>query len=122
MTLTELSTQINARLHPEAGHRDVQVAYVYAGVTMSDLIGHAAADVLLITSLNNAQLARIGELMDVPGLCLTDGAEPCADLLRLARAVDMPILVVATNLDATRLAAEACLDRGRAARTREAQA
>ncbi len=93
MTLTELSSQINAYLHPEACHRDAQVAYVYAGTTMSDLIGHAATDVLLITSLNNPQLARIGELMDVPGLCLTEGAEPCPDLLRLARSADMPILV-----------------------------
>ncbi|HET6486909.1 MAG TPA: hypothetical protein VFH83_10850 [Spirochaetia bacterium] len=117
MKLTELSNQIDARLHPEAGHRDAQVAYVYAGTTMSDLIGHAATDVLLITSLNNAQLARIGELMDVPGLCLTDGTEPCADLLRLARDADMPILVAAAGLDATRRAAEACLAGAREART-----
>ncbi len=118
MTLTELSSQINAYLHPEAGHRDAQVAYVYAGTTMSDLIGHAATDVLLITSLNNPQLARIGELMDVPGLCLTEGAEPCPDLLRLARAADMPILVAHAGLEATRQAAEACLAGGASARTR----
>ncbi len=116
MKLTELSGRIHARLHPEAGHKDSEVAYVFAGATMSDLIGHAASDVLLITSLNNAQLARIAELMDVPGLCLTNGCEPCAELLRLARAADMPILVAPGDLEETAAAAQAFLSGRKAAR------
>ena len=38
-----------------------------------------APDTLLVTSLNNNQLIRVAELMDVPGICLVSGwtADPC---------------------------------------------
>jgi hypothetical protein len=53
---------------------------------MSELIAHAAPDTLLVTALNNSQLVRIAELMDVPGICLVNGATPAPELLALAGA------------------------------------
>jgi hypothetical protein len=115
MMLLELSAAIQARLHPEAGQRNAEVTLSYAATTMSDLIGHAAAGVLLITSLNNAQLARIAELMDVPGICLTDGSQPCPELLHLARAADTAIVVSPHSFSETSRRVQSCLGSSKAA-------
>jgi len=76
MKMRDLAHGIEARLHPGSGNGDSEIARIYAGDTMSDLIAHAAADTLIVTSLNNAQLARIAELMDLPGICLVNWRAP----------------------------------------------
>ena len=76
MKMRDLARGIEARLHPGSGNGDSEIARVYAGDTMSGLIAHAAADTLIVTSLNNAQLARIAELMDLPGICLVNWRAP----------------------------------------------
>ncbi|MCX7040107.1 MAG: hypothetical protein NT005_13355, partial [Spirochaetes bacterium] len=53
MKMRDLAHGIEARLHPGSGNGDSEIARVYAGDTMSDLIAHAAADTLIVTSLNN---------------------------------------------------------------------
>ncbi len=48
---------------------------------------------LLITSLANGQLIRVAELMDVPGIRLSDGKEPDAGVVALAREAGAALLV-----------------------------
>jgi hypothetical protein len=108
MKLTELSIRIDARLHL-AGATDRVVRQVYAADTMSDLMEHASADTLLVTSLRNNQLIRVAELMDVPGICLTNGMEPGPELLSQAAAVGTAILVSPVALQETRSRVDACL-------------
>jgi hypothetical protein len=101
MRMEELAQLIDARLHLSAGSSGTEVGQAYAADTMSELIAHAAADTLLVTSLNNAQLVRVAELMDVPGICLVGGAQPEADLLSLAEVTGTAILVSARGLEET---------------------
>jgi hypothetical protein len=100
MKVEDLALRIDARLHLSAGSTCLEVGQVYAADTMSDLIAHAAPDTLLVTSLNNQQLIRVAELMDVPGICLV-GADPGVDVLSRARATGTAILVSGTGLDET---------------------
>jgi hypothetical protein len=104
MNLNDLALAIEARFHHGGGNAASHVARVYAGVTMSDLIAHASSDTLIVTSLNNAQLARMAELMDVPGICLVNGAAPGPELLDAARRSGTAILVSPAGLEATRRA------------------
>ncbi len=67
MKVKELAELIDAQLHLGTCSEDSEVSRVHASDTMSDLIEHAAADTLLLTTLNNNQLIRVAELMDVPG-------------------------------------------------------
>jgi hypothetical protein len=91
MDITELAKRINARIHSGAAGQDIGI--LYAADTMSELIAHAAPGTLLVTSLNNNQLVRVAELMDVPGICLTNGAEPSPELVARAEAAGTTILV-----------------------------
>jgi hypothetical protein len=101
MKLKDLAHAIEARLLPGSGNEDSEVSRIYASATMSDLIGHAAADTLLVTSLNNAQLARMAELMDVPGICLVSGTVPGQELREAARRAGTALMVSAAGLEAT---------------------
>jgi hypothetical protein len=109
MKLRDLAHGIEARLHPGSGNGDSEVTRVYAGDTMSDLIAHAASDTLLVTPLNNPQLARIAELMDLPGFCLVNGASPDPVLVEAARAAGTTIVVSAAGLEATHRALQKVL-------------
>jgi hypothetical protein len=101
MRVEELALLIEARVHLGAGSTGSEVGQVYAADTMSELIAHAAPDTLLVTSLNNSQLIRVAELMDVPGICLVAGADPGPDLVSRADATGTAILVSMKGLEET---------------------
>lgn len=101
MRVIELAEIIDARLHLGRCSGDSEISRVHASDTMSDLIEHAAADTLLLTTLNNNQLIRVAELMDVPGICLVSGADPLPELLARACAAGTAILVSPTGLEET---------------------
>ncbi len=109
MRVEELALRIDARLHLSAGSKGSEVGQAYAADTMSELIAHAAPDTLLVTSLNNAQLVRVAELMDVPGICLVGGAEPGPDLLSLAGSTGTAILACRAGLEETCRLLERCV-------------
>jgi hypothetical protein len=109
MRLKEIAYRINAKLHLEAGARDPDMLGVYAANTMSELIEHASAETLLVTSLQNNQLIRVAELMDVPGICLVSGRQPDPELLARSRAAGAAILVSPYSFDETRDRIKACL-------------
>jgi hypothetical protein len=101
MKLSEIAKGIDARLIPGPGAADREVSRVYAGDRISDLIEQAAPDTLLVTNIANAQLIRVAELMDVPGLCLVNGAEPAPELAAAAEKNGIRIMVSAAGLFAT---------------------
>jgi hypothetical protein len=114
MKIEDLASAIEARLVVPRGSGNTNINFVYGGQTMSDLIANAAPDVLLVTSLNNAQLIRVADLMDVPGICLVDGCEPAPELVSHARAAGTALLVSPTGLERTSLKAAECLSREKA--------
>ncbi len=93
MNIQDLAKRINAQVYCRADADGQDLQTIYAGDTMSELIAHAAPATLLVTSLNNNQLVRVAELMDVPGICITNGAVPTADLIARAEAAGTTILV-----------------------------
>jgi hypothetical protein len=117
MKVKELSQLIDARVHLSTVSIDSEIARVHASDTMSDLIEHAAADTLLLTTLNNNQLIRVAELMDVPGICLVGGAVPGPELLARANAAGTAILVSPTGLEETCRILETCLGGRKVTRT-----
>jgi hypothetical protein len=101
MKLKDLAHAIEARLLPGSGNPEADIRRVYAGATMSDLIAHAASDTLIVTTLNNAQLARVAELMDVPCLCLVNGTVPSPELLAAATGAGASLMVSVAGIEAT---------------------
>ena len=108
MKVKELAGIIHARLHLGTCSENSEIARVHASDTMSDLIEHAAAGTLLLTTLHNSQLIRVAELMDVPGICLVSGVDPHPELLARARETGTAILVSPAGLEETCRLLEAC--------------
>jgi len=108
MKVKELAGIIDARLHQGTCPEDLEITRIHVSDTMSDLIEHAAAKTLLVTTLHNSQLVRVAELMDVPAICLAGGADPQPELLARARAAGTAILVSRTGLEETCRLLEAC--------------
>lgn len=79
-------------VHPGA-RLDAEIQTVYAGDKMSDLLEHATSNTLIVTNLINTQLLRVGELMDLPGICLVDGAEPGTEILEAAAGTETALIV-----------------------------
>ena len=116
MKIADLARAIEANLIVPVGRSDPQIHRVFGSRAMSDLIANAAADTLLITSLNNSQLIRVAELMDVPGICLVDGMEPAADLVDLAASTGTALLLSRADLISTCARAAECVLAEKAAR------
>ena len=114
MNIEELTRAIEASLIVPAGKSDLQIARVYGAQAMSDLIANAGSDTLLITSLSNAQLIRVAELMDVPAVCLVDTQEPASELVELARRTGTALLLSRADFVSTYARAAACLSAKRA--------
>jgi len=98
MNIEELALAIEARLAVPSGPARQNIEKVYGAATISDLIANASPDTLLVTSLNNIQLARVADLMDVPGICLVGGHEPDVDLISHIRTARRALLVAHTGL------------------------
>jgi len=101
MTVMELAQTIGARvlLPGKAGHGEI--ARICAGDRMSDLLEQAASDTLLVTRLSNPHLARVAELMDVPGICLVQNIAPEPGLLSAAAACGTALMVSPLELEET---------------------
>jgi hypothetical protein len=91
--LEALIRSLQARVvHPSAS-TDVEIDHVFAGDKISDLLEHAEAHTLIVTSLANTQLLRIAELMEAPVICLVGGIEPEAELSEAAASTGTALIV-----------------------------
>ena len=101
MKVVELAARANMQLISPSANAGFEVSHVYAADTMSELIAHASSGTLLVTHLDNAQIARVAELMDVPAVCLVDGAQPGRELLEAAGRAGAAIMVSPSGLAQT---------------------
>ncbi len=101
MKVAELAARASMQLISPSEDAGVEVSRVYAADTMSELIAHASSGTLLVTHLDNAQIARVAELMDVPAICLVDGAQPGRELLEAARSAGAAVMVSRSGLAQT---------------------
>jgi hypothetical protein len=92
MRLPDLAEKIGARILTATRADGVDILHVYAGDRVSDLLTHAGPQTILVTNLAGAQLVRVAELMDMPGICLVNGHQPDADVLRAANAHGLSLM------------------------------
>jgi len=90
MKLDKLASEIGAKT---LAGGDREVKRVFAGDRVSDILAHAAPEMLVVTNLTGVQLVRVAGIMDVAGLCLLNGAEPEAPLVQSAAAQGTGVLV-----------------------------
>lgn len=82
MKISEIAQTIGAKILSQGTGGDPEITNVWAGDKMSDLLNAASSDTLLVTHLNNQQLIRAAELMDIPAICFLHGSAPDAELIK----------------------------------------
>jgi redox-sensing transcriptional repressor len=85
MKLEDLAQRIGARTVTPGKPGGTEVAKIYAGDRVSDLLNEASDKTLLVSNLASVQMLRVAELMDVPGICFVNGIEPDAEMVEMAR-------------------------------------
>ena len=85
MKLEDLATNIGARIVTPGREGGTEIARIYAGDRVSDLLNEASDKTLLVSNLASVQMLRVAELMDVPGICFVNGIEPDAEMVQMAQ-------------------------------------
>lgn len=85
MKLEDLAHNIGARVITPGRPGGTEIARIYAGDRVSDLLNEASDQTLLVSNLASVQMLRVAELMDVPGICFVNDVEPDTDVVELAR-------------------------------------
>ncbi len=93
MKLEDLAASIGADVVTPGKPGGTQVARVYAGDRVSDLLNEASDKTLLVSNLASVQMLRVAELMDVPGICFVNGIEPDTEMIQLAQDNDTLLMV-----------------------------
>ena len=84
MKLTDLAQKIGAKILTPGIGTTAEINRIYAGDRVSDLLNEASDKTLLVTNLANLQMVRVAELMEVPGICFVEGADPGHEIVDLA--------------------------------------
>ena len=71
----------------------IEVDSCYSADLMSDVLGRAKANGLLLTGLTNPQAVRTAEVADIKAVCIVRGKKPESVMVELAKEKNIPLLV-----------------------------
>jgi predicted transcriptional regulator len=72
---------------------DIEVDHCFSADLMSDVLGRAHANGILVTGVSNPQAIRTADIADIKAVCLVRGKEPEAETVALAKKKDIPFFV-----------------------------
>jgi hypothetical protein len=101
MRLDAIAEHIGATLVAGDGMSTADICRVCATNRMSDLLDQIDDHTLLVTGLPHAALVRPVELMDVPGICLLNGASPDPGLAQVAAAHGAVLMISPGDMHVT---------------------
>jgi len=93
MNLEQLAKEIGAHVETPPSPERNEINTVYAGDRMSDLLAAATDHTLLVTHIANRGLLSLIELMDIPAVCLVNGAAPEESVVAAASETATGIIV-----------------------------
>ena len=95
MKIKEIAEILNAEILTDFSNEHTNIAFGFASDLMSDVLAYANSESLLVTGLNNSQVIRTAEMMDMGTVLFVRGKKPCRDILDLAE--ENNVTVLATN-------------------------
>lgn len=95
MEIKKIAEILNADILTDFSNENTDIRYGFASDLMSDVLAYANSESLLVTGLNNAQVIRTAEMMDMSTVLFVRGKRPCKEILDLAE--ENSITVLATN-------------------------
>lgn len=95
MLLSEIIKLIDGEVISGSERLDQNIKYGFSSDLMSDVLAYVQEETILLTGLNNAQVIRTAEMLDVNVIAFVRGKVPCQEVIELAREND--IVVVSTR-------------------------
>ncbi|MFA9422158.1 MAG: DRTGG domain-containing protein [Sedimentibacter sp.] len=95
MKINEIAKILNAIVVTDFSDEYTNIQYSFASDLMSDVLAFATDDSLLITGLNNTQVVRTAEMMDISTILFVRGKKPGKELIDLA--IENKMTIIATE-------------------------
>lgn len=92
MQLSEIVSLIDGEVFVGADRLSQNIRYGFSSDMMSDVLAYVEGETILLTGLNNAQVIRTAEMLDVKVIALVRGKTPCQEVLELAKENDIVII------------------------------
>jgi predicted transcriptional regulator len=98
MKLKDLEELLSAKVLYGESLLDKDVDYFYASDLMSDILATVKEPGVLITAMVQTQVMRTIQMLDLIGVIFVNGKCPPEDTLRLARSIEIPVLVTRCSM------------------------
>jgi len=95
MKINEIASILNAEIVTNFSDENTDIQYGFASDLMSDVLAYATDDSLLITGLNNPQVIRTAEMMDMSTVLFVRGKKPGKEIIDLA--MENKLTIIATE-------------------------
>ena len=92
MTIGEVREILNARLHTPGADLNAQVHTACGSDMMSDVLAYVKDQAVLLTGLNNPQVVRTAEMMDILCIVFVRGKQPQEQIVEMAAQRGMAVL------------------------------
>jgi len=93
LRIRDIIDAIEAKLLTPSTHMDRLVMSVCGADLMSDVLAFTKAKTLLLTGLTSIQVVRTAGIVDLAGIVFVRGKRPSQEVVELAKAEDLPLLV-----------------------------
>ena len=101
MRLGDMAREVGATVLTDPARTGAEIDRISAGDVISGLLRDASDSTLIVTNLAAAQVLRVAELMDVPGICLVDGRAPGPALVARADELGTVLMVSPVGMSET---------------------
>lgn len=92
MTISQVRDILNARLHTPDVDLERQVHAACGSDMMSDVLAYVKDQAVLLTGLNNPQVVRTAEMMDMVCIVFVRGKQPQEQIVAMAAQRGMAVL------------------------------
>ena len=92
MTLREVKEILDAEVVVGHDRMDVEITEAGCADLMSDVLVYCKTGCLLLTGLNNPQIVRTADVLDIAAIVIVRGKVPSPETVQLAKELQIPIL------------------------------
>lgn len=92
MKICDIKRILDAEIITNDNNLDLELTYGFGCDLMSDVLAYINEETLLLTGLNNPQVIRTAEMVDVSVIVFVRGKKPNEDVINLAEENNISIL------------------------------
>lgn len=92
MKIKDVVNTVQANVHTNFYDDDMELHFGFASDLMSDVLAYACSDSLLITGLNNPQVIRTVEMLDIHVVLFVRGKKPGKEIIDLSKENSITVL------------------------------